>query len=105
MPTARITKTTTTTHPRKRCNKCQGTGFIKHFRWNAHGRCFACGGQGHVPDRSRQVVETEIVISSNATLEVSVAEPESQKKERKADCSLAGLSWSEQAYIRACQKA
>jgi DnaJ-class molecular chaperone len=100
MTTATITKTTITTHPRKKCNKCQGNGFMEWFKWNAHGRCFACGGKGHVPDRSRTIVATEVVVAGDATIEVSVSTP----KKEKVDRELIGLSWSEQAFIRACRK-
>ncbi len=107
MSTATITKTTSITHPRKRCNKCQGKGFMDWFRWNANGRCFACGGKGDVPDRSKTIVATEVLVAGDATIEVSVSAvpapvPEVKKKE-KVDRELVGVSWSDQLYVRACR--
>lgn len=112
------------------CRKCYGTGIVGYVY--AGGRCFACGGSGRRRDRTcvvREVrhtffvpegMEINLEVNTNSRSAASQeSAPETAPEQGgshsggaqrieapRTPCSphLIGLSWTEQAYLRALQR-
>lgn len=112
------------------CPRCKAKGRVPFAR--AGGRCFRCGGSGYLRDRQQVVKEVRctLLLPTNSPLEIKVgaAAPQesapvvvptqeemhsgggtlasSPNEAPRSSCEphLVGLSWTEQARLRALQR-